>query len=464
MERHENRGLNLCIWGLFLAANLLFFLGYWQGRFVNLQITWFGTLGVMSVDLGCITAKLLSLSKTEKERELAECRKEEKDQYIPVRIAEQGQDNPAKSMRQEPTKEVLSAADDELACELRLKSYELPTIPPLRPIEPEADPLQKTLESYTCAQLLRTIGRAEKRRAELLQSLCTVQHEIAELRYFSKDVTVEEKRAALPYRERQLEKEYTRYMELYQKLTNVHIQLMSKERAGFEELRDVFCSFASSQKLAGPVPFSETVHLNCVLPGDLFATEEQAIEWKKGQYSFFLLPDVILVYKDSAVFVTALEPMSLVLKLNARRKDVQASNINSRGWTIRDSLIAKDSRLISSSAVTARWLHQRKDGGPDMRYRLSDNTRFEYRTDTYAYTELTMQIGEYKDTFYASKNVCSKEALSAVKRYCFLSHTKTEIPALLRLLSGTAEQTVPVNSLIAAYSSECRNEISAFVD
>lgn len=202
------------------------------------------------------------------------------------------------------------------------------------------------------------------------------------------------------------------------------VKLLSKESRAFEKLRTVLNEISASQKITNDsgIAFNSFAKINASIPGDLFESDRSPIELNYGAYRFFLTPDVVLVYDKNNEFMTALEPLAVIIGFRERQKSVYASRHGSGEWTYSDNVIAQDSKLVSQGTARTSWLHTKKNGGPDLRY--SYNPRYEWRTDTYTYTEFNIQIGQFNAVFSVSKGSIVAKLKPLIRDYCAISHTK----------------------------------------
>ena len=256
----------------------------------------------------------------------------------------------------------------------------------------------------------------------------------------------------------------------YKKLEKYKIQLVSKQTNAFYQLTSSFSELLlGSQKtertnnITGasfpfslpPTPLSAIIKLKSAIPGSVFLSDTTPVELTLSEYHFFLLPDTILVFNKENKFITALEPMALVLSFKEKEKNVFISRVGKDEDPFNDRTIASDSKLVKKGKPVQHWLHQRNDGGPDMRYSI--NYRYESRPDTYAYTEFRVQIGNCCESFNVSKAGISHRMISRVKDYCSISHEANAVPSLLRLLEQTANNKEIVEGLASVYDKISNN-------
>ena len=242
-------------------------------------------------------------------------------------------------------------------------------------------------------------------------------------------------------------------------MKKVKVVLLSKEKTAFNRLFTALSELDSSAKSEGGsgVALSSFVKLRSNIPGDLFASEQAPLELDYGAYKFFLLPDVVLAYDKANTFVTAFEPMALIITVRDQKKNIYMRKNSGSAWSYTDSVIARDSALVSEGYTRTSWLHERKSGGPDLRY--SYNPRYESRTDTYAHSVFSIQIGQYKAEYSISKANLSNKLKPMVKDYCSVMHELNAAPSLLRLLESVSKKRDAAGLLSEKYESISKNTI-----
>ena len=167
---------------------------------------------------------------------------------------------------------------------------------------------------------------------------------------------------------------------------------------------------------------------------------------------------MILVYDKAGVFATALEPMAMVITSKTEQKNVSMSRDGYSGtWRHSDSIIGDDSMLMREGSVTTTWLHTKKDGGPDRRY--SHNPMYQYRSNVYQYSVVTIQIGQYKAEYSISAGNISAKIKSMVREYTSIMHELNATPSLLRLLEATSKKKGNAQELYTLYEKSNPNFI-----
>ena len=256
-----------------------------------------------------------------------------------------------------------------------------------------------------------------------------------------------------------LQQKKNEYSAISAEMKKVKVILLSKEKAAFNRFYTALAEITSTEKSAigSGVDLSSFIKLRSNIPGDFFASEQAPMELNYGAYKFFLLPDVVLAYNKENTFVTALEPMALIVTVRDQKKSVYMRKNSGGTWSYTDSVIARDSALVSEGYTRTSWLHERKSGGPDLRY--SYNPRYESRTDTYAYSDFSIQIGQYKAEYSISKANLSKKLKPMVKDYSLVMHELNAAPSLLRLLESVSKKREAASLLSEKYESISKNII-----
>ena len=339
----------------------------------------------------------------------------------------------------------------------QLKSkYRVTNIPP---VATAVDPLQKEMESYQCIEVLQNVNKAISRRRDCAKKMKSIKEEIDGILACPGCGTDGERLKYIKNNEDILQQKKDEYAAVSTEMKKVKVVLLSKEKTAFNRLSSALAEITSSEKSASGsgVALSSFIKLRSNIPGDLFASEQVPIELDYGAYKFFLLPDVVLAYDKAKTFVTAFEPMALIITVKDQKKSVYMRKNSGSAWSHTDSVIARDSVLVSEGYTRTSWLHERKSGGPDLRY--SYNPRYESRTDTYAYSDFSIQIGQYKAEYSISKAKLSNKLKPMVKDYCSVIHELNAVPSLLRLLESVSKKREAACLLSEKYERISKNII-----
>lgn len=322
------------------------------------------------------------------------------------------------------------------------------------------DSLQKEMESFQCIEVLRKFNKTISQRRDCANKMNSIKDEIDFILSCPGCSTDGERLQYIKCNEEILQKKKNDYDTISSKMKKTQVVLLSKERTAFIKLSDALVEINTSVKSTSRsrVVLSSFMELLSNIPGDIFTSEQAPIKLNFGSYKFFLLPDVILVYDKDNSFVTALEPSALNITITDKRKSVHMQrNVGSKWPMITDSIIAEDSVLVSKGYSQTYWLHEKKDGGPDLRY--SHNPQFEYRTDIYAYSDFCIQIGSNKAIYSLSKANLSNNLTPMLIDYCSIKHELNAVPSLLRLLESVSKNREATSLLSEKYESISANII-----
>ena len=442
MGRNNGGGGGCLIGVIVIIGNLLLFSGSLFGDLADNSIAWILAIIAVVIDVVFISSLISSASKRREQRA--------DEQEANTRSVH----TPSVQRVVEQAAQVEHSDNSKLG--LLKAKYSVPAVPI---IPATVDPLQKDMESYQCVEILQTVNRVVNLRRDQIKDLVTIKQELDAILSCPGCSTDREKIKYLNANETELNQKKKEFLDIIELINRKKVVLLSKENQVFSGIRLLFSEIATSQKIVGDagVAYKDCVKVNSTLPGDLFETKQAPIELNFGAYRFFMLPDVVLAYNRSGEFVTAFEPMAMIIRVDERQKNVYASNMGGRGWTYRDNVIASDSTLISQGYVRSGWLHEKKSGGPDLRYSFANNPRYDSRTDTYAFTEISIQIGQYKAAYSASKGAIAATAKQTIKKYCSISHKLNVIPSLLRLLESTAKKKDEAKILCNEYINVCND-------
>lgn len=320
----------------------------------------------------------------------------------------------------------------------QLKSkYRIPNAPS---VATAVDPLQREMEPYQCFEVLQNVNKAISRRRDCAKKMKSIKEEIDGVLACPGCSTDRERLKYIKSNESILQQKKLEHAAVSAKMKKVQVVLLSEEKTSFNRLSAALAEINSSEKSTSGsgVALSSFVKLKSSIPGDIFASEQSPIELDYGAYKFFLLPDVVLAYDKDNSFVTAFDPVALIIMIRDRQKSVYMRKNSGSTWSYADSVVAGDSVLVSEGHTRTNWLHERKSGGPDLRY--SYNPKYESRTDTYAYSDFSIQIGQYKAEYSISKANLSNKLKPMVKDYCSVMHELNAVPSLLRLLKSVSKK------------------------
>lgn len=447
MGRNNSGGGGCLTWvvvGAVVIGNLLLFTGSLSGDLADNSIAWILAIVAVIADIALICFGISSAAKRREQRSLEQ---EVNTRSMPAQAA------PRQS--QQPT---APAQSDNSKLGQLMTKYAVPAAPV---IPTTVDPLQKDMESYQSLAVLQTVNRIINLRRDLIKELIEKKKGIDYLLSCPGCTSDREKIKFLNANEKELSQKKNEYLDILNRINSKKVTFLAKESQTFSQIRGIFSEIAASQKIIGEagVAYKDCVRLNSSLPGDLFESKQNPIELNFGTYRFFMLPDVVLAYNNSGEFVTAFEPMALIIRIEDKRKNVYASNMGGRGWSYRDNVIASDSSLVSQGNVRTGWLHEKKSGGPDLRYSFANNPRYDSRTDTYSYTEVSIQIGHYKAVYSASKGALAAKAKPSIRNYCAIAHKLNVVPSLLRLLESTSKKQELAKELYVEYVRDCKDII-----
>jgi hypothetical protein len=444
MGRNKGGGGGCLIWGIVIVGNLLLFSGLLFGDLVDNSIAWILAIIAVVIDVVFIGSQISSASKR---REQGANEQEANTRSVPTPPIRRTVEQVAHIERSDNSKLGLLKA-----------KYSVPSVPI---IPSTVDPLQKDMESYQSLEIIQTVNRVVNLRSDLIKELAAKRQELDAILSCPGCSTDRERIKYLNTNEAELNQKKKEYLDIIDLINSKKVVLLSKENQVYSGMRVLFSEIAKSQKIVGDagIAYKDFVKMNATLPGDFFETRQAPIELNFGAYRFFMLPDVVLAYNRSGEFVTAFEPMAMIIRVEERQKNVYSSNMGGRGWTYSDNVIASDSTLISQGYARSGWLHEKKSGGPDLRYSFANNPRYESRTDTYAFTEINIQIGHYKAVYSASKGALAVTAKQTIRKYCSISHKLNVMPSLLRLLESTAKKKDEAKDLCNEYIKVCNDII-----
>ena len=339
--------------------------------------------------------------------------------------------------------------------QLALK-YRVPNVPV---IATSADSIIKDTESLQCTEVLQNVNKVINLRRDYAKKMKSLKQDIDNILICNGCSSEKEKIKYIKSNEESLQQKKNEYFSISNELEKSQVVLLSKESKAYKNLLSALMDICSSKISTDKngASLSSFIKIKSKIPGSLFISTQAPVELNYGIYRFFLLPEIILVYDSYEAFVTALEPTALTIILLNRQKKIDLTKREDEPWSHSDSVIASDSSLIAEGYIRSHWMHERKSGGPDMRY--SYNPMYQSRTNTYAYTDIKIRVGNYSAEYSLSKGYLAERLKLMVKDYCSVTHEFNAVPSLLRLINTTAKNKNAARLLSEQYESVSKNII-----
>lgn len=143
---------------------------------------------------------------------------------------------------------------------------------------------------------------------------------------------------------------------------------------------------ASEKCISSETQINELVTDEKPLEYSLFNSLVEPTVLKHNKLYHCIFDNIILVFDQDGVFLTAIRPSSLLLNFKKHSCYVEVTNDRMK----QNDIIGKDSRCLQEGETTVTWMYMRKDGMPDRRHTY--NPRYEHRKDKYEYGELSFKL------------------------------------------------------------------------
>lgn len=227
------------------------------------------------------------------------------------------------------------------------------------------------------------------------------------------------------------------------------IRLLKEDVDIIDKFKNAFSCLLSSEKIKTNIsPISLMVCNEKPKELSLFIYEKEPLILLLKQFYFCIFGYVTLVFDKDGFFSTALNTGVLSIEINRLTEDVLVQN----NFKPKTKYVASDSKLLETGSTQTTWLHTCLDGSPDLRYR--NNTRTDYRTDTYEYGKIEFDISGVK----LICTVSSKEAIDAfeiLKTKCVTTYkTHNPIPDILELVKRTSDKKdLNIDLILDRYNS-----------
>lgn len=228
-------------------------------------------------------------------------------------------------------------------------------------------------------------------------------------------------------------------------LSSYKIEMLNNENDRLLEMKHAFRHLKNSKKCQ-----SESMSIKEFFTSDkpndlmLFRFENEPVILFFDQFYFCLFSNVILVFDNTGVFSTAIDPSALKVMIQRKTTSVTVNN----GTVASNQYIADDSKCLSRGTTRSTWLHTCRDGSPDLRY--SYNPRLEYRTDTYEYAVVEFIIADKKVLFSVSSGAAGAAFEKAAPNYARKYNNRHDpIPEFLMLVKMLCvEDNTQIESII----------------
>ncbi len=172
--------------------------------------------------------------------------------------------------------------------------------------------------------------------------------------------------------------------------------------------------------------------------------------YNKKKYCIF--SSIILVFNQTGDYIAAIPAQQLKLHLRTKTEEVYVSNEKEH----ERKYSANDSKLIKKGQTHSFWLHTRKDGSPDLRYR--DNPRFSSRTDKYEYGEVEFSLSNSPITYRFSSQDAVKSFVKIAPLYAGKSTKFDNTDNLLSLIKSVSD-TNEVDEIMKEYKASSKKSV-----
>ena len=227
------------------------------------------------------------------------------------------------------------------------------------------------------------------------------------------------------------------------------VVLSEEDDTSIKKLRNSLLKLRNSKKKKDVSGISMDEFLGASKPLELeyFSVKYQPIILQLSPYKFCLYPSVILVFDINGVFVSALSPEELHIKVEHLSNSIHVQN-----GSYSSDIIDSDSKCLNVGNTNTTWQYTKVNGGPDLRY--SYNPRIEYRVDQMEYGRVKFAIVGIEATYAFSSHAAIEALEEAASLYCIAAErVQNPIPALLGLVKSTVSNKDTVVALQDHYSN-----------
>lgn len=210
------------------------------------------------------------------------------------------------------------------------------------------------------------------------------------------------------------------------------VVLSEEDDTSIKKLRGALVKLRNSKKKKNVSGISMDEFFGASKPQELeyFSVKCQPIILQMPPYTFCLYPSVILAFDINGIFVSALNPEELHIKV-----EHIPYNISVQDGSYSSDIIDSDSKCIRVGDTLTTWQHTKVNGGPDLRY--SYNPRIEYRVDQMEYGQVKFALAGIEATYAVSSHAAIEALEEAASKYCIAAErVQNPVPALLGLVNA----------------------------
>lgn len=262
-----------------------------------------------------------------------------------------------------------------------------------------------------------------------------------------------------------IEENRKRQEQIVQMIGFPKIEIQDGTHDKIEELREAFQLLLNSktiekhQNTPGLRSFVvESYNLDNV-NDSFFEFQSPPVMLRFNNYYLYLMTNLILVFggqgEEKRTFIQAVSPGELKYSLELRcHKD----EILVDGSTSYPQYTNSDSRKEGPLRNGSHWLHQCRDGSPDLRY--SYNPLIQYGVYDFYYGVLKLSFAEEEFEYCFSSYEAYQKLKVALKNYCNNKNTTLPdpIPRLLNLIEEVSDDKEAATRLSSNYSRKTANK------
>lgn len=286
-----------------------------------------------------------------------------------------------------------------------------------------------------------------------IEEYCRINREIGSILGCNGCKTYREKEEYLKSKAEELNRLKTVSDTLIREINHKKIHLKNEDEIKQNRVKEAFSSLLTSQKCV--FDNSSLERFICKKPPmelNYFKYKSTPAIIRIKEFYFCLFNKVILVFDNSGIFTTAIDPSALQIEVNRMSDRLRVFN---NSWLVHD-YIAPDSKLINTGSIMYTWKHTCVDGSRDRRYK--DNPTYEYRINTYEYGHISVSIAGNTVSMYVSSRHATDSLENAGREYSRRCITqRIPIPEFIDLIGKVSDK----NDQNIAYVSKEYQQIAS---
>lgn len=303
--------------------------------------------------------------------------------------------------------------------------------------------------SYVNTEINRCVKEYKESLRILVKNCLIIDNKITSL--LSYQSTPEEKLGYITDRMDELKNLKKESDSLHSEIEHKQIILLNEDYRAIDHIRQAFFKLKESEKCtSNSTSIRELVSDNNPFELNMFKYKYAPLVLSHHLHDYCFFGNVILVFDNKGIYVTALDPT--ILRLSVERKTEYV--YKSTNHTQNGINTGNDSCIVHKGDTKQTWTYTRKDGYADLRYTY--NPMIEYHTDEVMYGVVEFYLtGKINYTFSSYQAIVAMEAAAEkyVKKH---NNMRDTVPDFLKLMRRLDPQSSVLDDISKRYKSKSK--------